>query len=98
MAYDIEGNAGANLAALAGGVPLAVYAVMMPPIEEVWGSSAQDATAGMVHHMEVVAAIVSLTVAAAVSLMVKSAVPLGITLVVVASVTAAYEHTLRKAT
>jgi hypothetical protein len=96
VALDLEGNAGANLAALSGAVPAALFAALMPPVTDVWVTKPGSVTCRMVREMEWIAGGLSMGFAFIVSAMTGSGVPLFITGCATAAIIGAYEYVLRR--
>lgn len=92
----LEGNAGANLAALSGAVPAALFAALMPPVTDLWVTKPGTKTAGMVREATYLAGGVSLAFALFISAMVGSFVPFFITLAVTVAIASSYQYIVRK--
>jgi hypothetical protein len=96
MALELEGNAGANLAALSGAVPAALFAALMPPVTDLWVTKPGTITCKMVREAEMLAAGISVSISVVISAMVGSLVPFFVTSLVSACLIGAYEYILRK--
>ena len=95
MALELEGNAGANLAALSGAVPAALFSALMPPVTDIWVTKPGTVTCRMVREMEVIAGSLSVVFSIIISGMVGSMVPFVVTTLVTGGIIASYEYILR---
>jgi hypothetical protein len=93
---NLDGNAGANLTALSGAVPAALFAAFMPPVTDIWVTKPGTVTCAMVRDMEVVAGAISMGFAVVISGMVRSYVPVLVTGLVTAGIIGSYEYILRR--